>query len=166
METNLKYVGMAGNLIDVEDFYDEDGLSGLFRRKGKKPKKIKQPKKHDGSGFNKWMGKDGYVNSAVGTAANIALAFANVKSAFDGNKPVIVEDGQGQRKDITNEVKEAYAQNGDAGIQQLMAAMLAQNSNNSGKDEKKEDKTILYVGLGVGGLVLVMGAMAMMNKKK
>ncbi len=167
METNLKYVGMAGNLIDDEDLFDEDSLSGLFNRKNRKPKKpkrVKPPRKKDGSGFKKWAGEDGYINTAVGTAANLALAFANVKNAFDGNKPVIVEDGQGQRKDITNDVKEAYAQSGDAGIQQLMAKMLSQNDS-AEKDDKKDDKTILYVGLGVGGLVLIMGAMAMMKKK-
>lgn len=115
-----------------------------------------------GGGFLKGTNLMGLLSTIGGT-------WAQIEAAKSGRK-VIVQDGSGSSKDISNELMQKLDQQAKAnktsvdGLMQMMQMQMLKDSQD--KPNPVKDNTALYVGLGVGALVLLGGIVYVTQKKK
>jgi len=121
------------------------------------------PTTTSGGGFFAGTNFMGLLNAIGGTAAQIIAA--------GKGQQVIVKDANGNTRDIAPELKMKLEQQAQANqmsmdkMVQMMQMQMMQNQQE--KQASKKDNTALYVGLGVGALVLVGGIfLVTQNKKK
>ncbi len=116
-----------------------------------------------GGGFFAGTNFMGLLNTIGGT-------WAQIEAAKKGQQ-VIVKDSSGNTRDIAPELMQKLEQQAQANqtsvdsLMQMMQMQMVQNQQE--KQASKKDNTALYVGLGVGALVLVGGIfLVTQNKKK
>lgn len=105
------------------------------------------------------------VGGILGTLLSNGGNIAQVISAVNGNAPV-VEDANGEAHDITAlkaEIARLSAEKNQDSTAILQ--MMAQQLNNEKPAPAKKDNTALYIGLGVGALVLLGGVFFVTTKK-
>lgn len=104
----------------------------------------------------------GFLNMLLSNGGNIA----QIISAIKGNAPTI-KDGTGKTHDLTGvraEIEKISAQKNQdmATVMQMMMVQLQKDKS----EKPKKDNTALYVGLGVGALVLLGGIFYVTQNKK
>ncbi len=163
MESKLKYMGMAGYSADFSDVgnIDTSNLNFGGVNVGSQPTidfgGSNVPSV--GSQPNWWQRNGNIVTGGVEALKGLALTTAQVMRLIQTDKPVVIQQPGQPPKDYTPQLKQVYQEKGEAGINQLMMMMLAKQN----QTPPKEDKTLLYVGLGFGGLLLLGGMMYMMK---
>ncbi len=153
MDSNLKYLGMAG-LKPAVSLSDSLKPSGLMLTPN-----ISTP---INTGGNWWDRNGNIVTGVTNSLSSLALTTAHVVNILRSDEPLIIKQPGQPPKDYTTEMKKVYKEKGDDGINQALMLLMAQNQNRP--QQPKEDKTMLYVGLGVGAVVLLGGMMYMMKK--
>lgn len=105
------------------------------------------------------------VGGVLGTLLSNGGNIAQVISAVKGNAPA-VQDANGDSHDITALKAEierlSVEKNQDSGA---ILQMMAQQLNKEKPAPAKKDNTALYIGLGVGALVLLGGVFFVTTKK-
>ncbi|WP_408049500.1 hypothetical protein [Tenacibaculum halocynthiae] len=107
------------------------------------------------------------LNGLLGTLLKGGATWAQIEAAKNG-KNVYVQGSGGQKENITPMLiskLEEQAKAQQTTVNSLMTMMQAQMVNNNTPKEKK-DKTLLYVGIGVGTLALGTIVYMITNKKK
>lgn len=113
---------------------------------------------------------DGFFSGTnlMGLLQTIGGTWAQIESAKAG-KPVVVQSANGQQQDIAPMLmqkleEQAKANNTSANnLMQMMQMQILQN--NAEKDPPKKDNTALYIGIGVGAIVLIGGMIFLTQKK-
>ncbi|MFL0083687.1 hypothetical protein V2647_06830 [Tenacibaculum maritimum] len=109
------------------------------------------------------------LNGLLDTLLKGGMTWAQIEAAKNG-KDVYVQGAGGEKENITpmlisklNEQAKVY-QKSQSEILKMMQLQMTQNANNP--KPPKEDKTLLYVGIGVGALVLIGGGILLINNNK
>lgn len=118
-----------------------------------------------GGGSQFWGGTNfmGLLNTIGGT-------WAQIEQAKHGNK-VIVKDSSGKSKDIAPQLlqklnQQASANNTSSNQMFQMMQMQMMKQMQTQQQQQPKDNTALYIGLGVGGLILLTGVIFITSKKK
>ncbi|WP_271406973.1 hypothetical protein [Tenacibaculum soleae] len=158
--TQIAYMGGFGDLGNF-------GSSGNFNGNTSTPVFGNYPTTTSFGGGNKF--ESTMVGGVLGTLLSNGGNIAQIISAVNGNAPTM-QDPKGNTHDITAvraEIAKISAEkNQDMNtVLQMMVAQLNKEKNETPPPPPK-DNTALYIGLGVGALVLLGGVFYITNSKK
>ncbi|MFL0063727.1 hypothetical protein [Tenacibaculum maritimum] len=159
---NTGVTGGTGMSFDLPDFNFGGGNSSDTNISTSTNPSSSTPSKTGGSFF-----ADFNLNGLLDTLLKGGMTWAQVEAAKNG-KDVYVQNQGGQKENITPmlvakmEQQAAAQQTTVNQMMQMMQAQMSQKNNTATKD----DKTLLYVGLGAGFLILVGGVIVVVNSNK
>jgi len=108
------------------------------------------------------------LNGLLDTLLKGGMTWAQIEAAKNGKDVYVQGQGGGQKENITpiliSKLQEQAAAN-QTSVNQMMQIMQQQLAQNNNVPAKK-DNTLLYVGIGVGFLVLVGGGLMIISNTK